>query len=143
METTSNLAEYHLIRSISLQVRQWCEDRDQLEKHPTNNLGGWCAICSAHLWRELQRKGIQAVIGITQKQWYSHCYVVVDDHVIDVTASQFKQFRDVSIVILHEREAAIYEFYNTTQTFSDARALRKWQKKNRWPSEQVCYEEYL
>jgi hypothetical protein len=137
------VSNHTLIRSVASQVRQWCEERDQLEREPTNHLGGWCAIASAHLWRELRRKGIEAVIGITQREWYSHCYVIVEDHIVDVTATQFKEFRDLAIVVLHEREAATYDFYNTTETFSDARALRQFQKKNRWPTEQVCYEEYL
>jgi hypothetical protein len=139
----SNLSDFQLIRSIAHQVRQWCEEKDQLEKHPTETLGGWCAIAAAHLWRELQRKGIEARIGLADCKWYSHCYVIVDDHIVDVTATQFKQFRDLHVVILHEREAAIYEFYNTTETFSDARKLRKFQKKARWPNEQICYEEYF
>ena len=132
-----------LVKSIASQCRQWVEDRDQLERNPSGSLGGWCAIAAAHLWRELQRKGIEAAIGYANMTFSCHCYVIVDDHVLDITATQFNEFRDTSIVFVHEREAAIYKFYNTTETFSDARALRKFQKKNRWPVEQICYEEYL
>jgi len=133
-----------LIRSIASQCRQWCEDRDQLERNPTGNLGGWCAVASGHLWRELRRKGINSEIHLANVgSRYSHCYVMLEDYVVDITASQFREFRDLSVVFLHEREAQIYEFYRTTEVFESAGMLRKFQKKHRWPEHQICYEEYL
>jgi len=132
-----------LIRSIAHQCRQWCEDRDQLEAYPSETLCGWCAIAAAHLWRELRRKGIDSVICVAELTHYSHCYILCEDHIVDITATQFQNFRNSPILILHEREAVVYEFYNTTHTFKDARELRKWQRQGRWPSCQICYEEYM
>lgn len=137
MDNQTNL----LVRGIASQVRQWCEERDQLEKEPTGNLGGWCAIAAGHLWSELKRKGIEAEIRLAHCNFYAHCFVVVEDHIVDITASQFREFRDAAVVLIHEREAAIYEFYSRdVNTFRDARELRKFQKKARWPEHQICYE---
>ena len=73
-----------------------------------------------------------------ENKW-AHCFVVVEDHIVDVTASQFWQFKDQNLVIMHVREAEFYEMYRTVKTFSCGAALRRHQKRDKWPSNQICY----
>jgi len=129
-----------LIRSIMSEIREWAEHIDQLSPYPTNDLGGMCAIASGRLWQKLMQAGINAEIHLCECDWYAHVYVVVDDYVLDVTATQFKEFRNQSILYIHKKEAEAYEFFNTTQVFKHIRELIAYQKKLRWPIDQRAYE---
>ena len=126
------------VEDVAAIVRYWAEDRADMGKE--DDLTGWCAKASAKLFKQLQQQGIAAEIHV----WVhaaspeSHVYLVVDSHVVDVTATQFRQFRNTPVLIMHEREAQAYEFYHTTLVFHSVEALRKWQKKERWPFDQIA-----
>lgn len=128
------------VTSVARAVRCWAEERDDLQQHPTGDLHGWCAIAAAHLWAELTRAGLQAEIHMAEMPNGSHAFVLCEDHIVDVTATQFNEYRNNPVVVLHAKEA-IHAFHNTTHTFETAQQLRKFQKKNRWPHWQVAYEE--
>lgn len=76
--------------------------------------------------------------------WYwdndesAHVYCVVDDYIVDVTATQFKQFRNERVVIMHCKEAEAYDFYQSRAVFKCADSLRRQQKKDLWPQDQVA-----
>ena len=125
------------VLAIATDVRYWAEGRSR-----NDDLEGWCAIASAELFRRLKREEIPAEIHycMDQKDLQScHVYLVVDDYVVDVTATQFTQFRDKPVVIMHSREAEVYDFYNTNMVFRSAEDLRAYQKKLRWPADQVAF----
>lgn len=126
--------------SLAEEVRQWAERR---ARPGDEDLNGWCAKASAQLFRTLQEKNIPAEIHMWS--WHNdesaHVFVVVEDHVVDVTATQFGPFRNKPIVIMHKREAEAHEFYRTERVFASADELRKHQKKTRWPNDQVAYAE--
>lgn len=125
-----------IVMAEAMEVRYWAEAQAEYD-----DLNGWCAKASAELHRRLAKKGIVAEIHM----WYweedesAHVYCVVDDHVVDVTATQFRQFRNVPVNIMHCREAEVYDFYQTKEVFECADKLRKFQKKTRWPAEQVAF----
>jgi hypothetical protein len=131
-----NLADKQTIEAIATDVRYWAEGRSQRE-----DLGGWCAIASAQLYRELVKEGFTPEIHMWswQRDASAHVFVVVEDHVVDVTATQFKQFRDKPVVIMHCREAEAYTFYQTVDVFKTADALRAHQKRTRWLAAEVAY----
>jgi hypothetical protein len=68
----------------------------------------------------------------------AHVFIVVDDHVVDITATQFREFEDTKIVVLHTKEAEQYDFYETSQMFETPQKLRKYQVRNHWPGEQIA-----
>ena len=138
--TNNDIKNNIIIRSIAREVREWAEHRDQLEPFPTNDLGGMCAIASGRLWRKLTQSGIHATIHLAETIGYAHCYVVVDDYVLDVTATQFAEFRREPIVYIHTKEAEAFDYYNTTKVFNSSKQLREYQKKMRWPVDQTCFE---
>lgn len=119
-------------------VRHWAEE--QAARGHLDDLNGWCARASAELHRRLTRRGIPAEIHMWtwELDASAHVYVVVEDHVLDVTASQFKQFRHQRVVLLHVREAEAYEFYRSVDIFKCADSLRRQQKKDLWPQDQVA-----
>jgi hypothetical protein len=128
-----------IVMAEAMDVRYWAEARATFGD--ADDLNGWCARASAELHRRLVKKGIASEIHMW---WWdedesAHVYCVVEDHIVDVTASQFHQFRNVPVVILHCREAEVYDFYQTKEVFKCADKLRKFQKKTKWPPEQVAF----
>jgi predicted esterase YcpF (UPF0227 family) len=86
-------------------------------------------------------EGIKAEIhawtcGVTDA---AHVFVVVEDHVVDVTATQFWQFSESPVVVLHQREAEAHEFYRTVAAFKSVQELLVWQKKSHWPGDQMAF----
>ena len=72
--------------TIATDVRYWAEGRaDQGDE----DLNGWCAKASGQLFRVLQEEGIPAEIHMWS--WHNdesaHVFVVVEDHVVDVTVT--------------------------------------------------------
>lgn len=115
-------------------------DEERLRGDTTvSDLNGWCAIASASLFAALKRAGIAATIKLFRGGFGSHVFLEVDDHVVDITATQFREFRSQEVVILHSREAQVYEFYNPEHEFFSPESLRKHQQKVGWPRDQIAY----
>lgn len=133
-----NKVTREIVGEVAAEVRQWAEVR----AGGCQDLAGWCAIASAQLFRELVLLGIRAEIHMWS--WAAddsaHVFLVVEDYVVDVTATQFQEFRRRPIVIMHQREAEAYEFYRTAQVFRDADALRQHQLRTGWPRDQIAYD---
>ena len=126
------------VMAIALDVRHWAEEQATFGEH--DDLNGWCAKASAELHRRLTKAGIASEIHMWtwEQDESAHVYVVVEDHVVDVTASQFKQFRKQRVVLMHCREAEVFDFYQSKEIFKCADSLRRQQKRDRWPSNQVA-----
>jgi hypothetical protein len=127
---------------IATDVRYWAEGRAEGDpKGNPRDLNGYCAIASAELFRQLTREGLKPEIHVWEcpETADSHAFVVVDDHVVDVTATQFREFADKSVVIMHVRVAEQYMYWNSSYSFSSVEALIKRQKKDRWPARQIAY----
>lgn len=120
---------------IALEVRAWAE-----EQTDSNDLRGWCAKTSGELHNRLRRKKIKGEIHIAINDLdYCHVFVVVDDHVIDPTASQFKPFSNTTVLMLHKKEAECHPFFETTEVVSSAKALRKYQQAVDWSPSELAY----
>jgi hypothetical protein len=127
-----------IVVAIATDVRYWAEGR---ASSPYSKLDGWCARASAELFKQLKEEDIDASIHVWNENTgeIAHVFVVVDDHVVDVTATQFPEFEDKPVVILHQREAEAYEFYQTKHVFHSVQELLKYQKKSRWPASQMAF----
>ena len=125
------------VHEIALEVRSWCEKEADKAGRP-DSLMGYCAIASAELFRRLEKVGIFAEIHMQNGGWGSHVYLVVDDHVVDVTATQFSQFSGTPVVIIHYKEAEQHDFYQSNEIFGTPKDLRKFQAKTKWPNNQIA-----
>lgn len=123
------------VLSIALSVRQWAEEKATKAKYNPDTLCGWCAIASAQLFRELQRANIPAELHYVS----GHCFVVVDDYVVDVTATQFDEFPKEKVLIRHTKELSHLWFYLTEKIFLYPTELRDHQLKEKWPRKQIAY----
>lgn len=128
------------VAAIAFGTRLWVQQRADRSGYNADSLQGWCAIGSAELCRRLNVEGIAAQIHMWVSDWGEcHCFCVVEDHVVDITATQFREFSNKEVVIMPMLEAFEYEMYRGTEVFGCSAELRRYQKRNRWPSCQVCY----
>jgi anti-sigma regulatory factor (Ser/Thr protein kinase) len=124
------------IKDIAKATRIWAEDYAHTHNMAAD-LCGMCAIASAELFTNLIFAGFKPEIRISNSFSGNHVYCVVDDHVVDVTATQFHPFEEETVVILHECEAAAYNFYvDDIHYIESIKALVKYQKKYDWPKKQ-------
>lgn len=129
------------IKAIAQDVRNWVQAKADQSGYHADDLNGWCAIAAAELYKKLAAAGISAEIQMWNGDEGCHAYVVCEDHVVDVTATQFKPLANVPVYIAHIKEAEQrYYFYCTSEVFNSAAALRRYQKKNRWPNQQTAYD---
>jgi hypothetical protein len=123
------------LTAIALRIRKRIVEQDG-GWEPT--LAGYCAIASADLWRALASHNIKAEIHA----WESpnaecHVFLNVDDWILDITATQFKETRNEKVFLCHSRDQSFY-FYETVKTFENPKQLIKWQQDSKWPQHQLA-----
>lgn len=127
-------SKLRLVEKVAHDVRNWAEKK----AGEGDDLCGFCAIASAELHRRLKKLGIETELHLWDDSDYScHVFLVVDDYVVDVTATQFWEFNNRRVVVLPKKAAEAYEFYNTSAVFKEPPALKRWQKKTGWPEDQM------
>lgn len=125
-----------LVRKTAESVRSWCiENMHQLNKRGYDkHLTGMCAIASAKLFDRLEQLGYTPTIGIAELDDSSHVFVLVDDFIVDVTATQFGRN---SVEIIHSKLATDWYWQLHYECYS-IKELLKHQKRNGWPSYQMA-----
>lgn len=126
------------VEQAAFKSRRWAERKAEEEDFHKQSLKCWCARASAELFKTLTRRGIGAKLHMFEGERFSHVFVVVDDHIVDITATQFSPFRMSAVVIMHLREAEQYEFYQAEQEFSTVEDLRKYQIKKDWAANELA-----
>lgn len=119
-----------------LAVRKWAQDK---AGNYEQDLCGWCAICSAELWKRLGKIGLSAEIFVTEVYGISHVFLMMDGYIVDVTASQFSEFQRYEVVIIPEGEGKAYGFYEGNKTFKSAKDLKAYQFRTKWPRTQIVF----
>lgn len=125
------------VTRIAGHVRQWALDQAGVYEQ---DLCGWCGICSAEIWRQLRAEDIIAKIHMHVGPGLSHVFVVVEDHIVDVTATQFHEFGNKHIVIMPEFMGKSFDFYDTVEIFNSAEDLRRYQIRAKWPKLQIAFK---
>lgn len=128
------------ILAIASNVRDWAEEQ-AAGTYMAGTLEGMCAIASAELWRQLKQAGIDARIRVWQHRNNEMCHVflVVDDYVLDVTATQFRALKNKRIYFEHEKEADAYYFYFAAYEFNTDRELVYWQEDVGFVEDQIAF----
>ncbi len=129
--------------SAARQVRAWTEARDDSLEYPSEDLNGWCAIASGQLSRLLHTLEINHEIHIAECPLGCHVYIVVNDHIIDITATQFQKYRNEPVLFEHRALVSGDWFYKPMHVFENADALREHQVQNKWHRHQIAYSKYL
>jgi hypothetical protein len=86
------------VLDIAKKVRRAChkfamsDDSMPYDFHDDPNLGCMCAIGSYVLYQELKDAGYSPELKIgTFNKFTTHCWVEIDDKIVDITATQFKE----------------------------------------------------
>jgi len=121
----------HRVRDHAYRVRRWVEfNCIKLGGH-SPCLEGLCAIASAELWRRLRKDGIRAKLGHAQDEYEHHVFVIVDDHIIDITATQFNA--NCAKVEVRPVNHLLHPWYwKVTETFDSDDALHVHQTDTDW-----------
>jgi len=123
-------------------VRGWAEAMAE-GTYKAGDLNGMCAISSAELWRRLRDIGVQAKIRVWMDPdpdvGSTHVFLYVDDHVLDVTATQFRALRNKKVYFEHEKFAENYLFYHHAYEFDSDEELVRWQQKVEFVADQVAW----
>lgn len=134
------MQQRELVYHTAKEVRDWAEDLAN-EEARDESLCGLCAIASAELWKQLHKLGVKAEIHVWTSDddgFTSHVFVVVDDHVVDVTATQFGELQRYPVHIEHKKEAEQFEWYRSQDVFDSAKSLVRWQKRRGWVQSQIA-----
>ena len=117
----------HVIR-IAYEVRDWAEDFARKNRFP-GDLCGMCAIVSGEISKRLAAKRIKHEIALSRE----HAFLIVDEMVVDATASQYTCDQPVVIKPLDDVKSSIH--YKKIETFSNVRDAKKYLAR-RWPASQ-------
>ena len=122
------------VRKIAEEVRQWAEKEGRKDKYLfPDDLCGMCAIAAGKLWRELTKAHIPAQIAYAEHFGDGHCFVMVGRYIVDVTASQFGHDK----VVIRVMNKGLSFYWQPTKMFRSVTALRREQKNDGWPREQI------
>ena len=126
------------ILTIATETRSWAE------KHVycfSDDLEGLCAIASVELFRRLKQQKIEAKIHLASHDEFLHCYVTVNDYVVDLTATQFGH-SDKVVVKPHNSHMTIFNWYwRPIKTFDCEKKLIRYQRKIGWSYDQIWTKE--
>lgn len=131
---------------IAGRVRRWMEQKaGEYEICPVD-LGCGCAIACARLLGELLKNGINDA-GIILGE--GHTYIMIDDHILDVTATQFNGFEKRKVLFMPWSEFLALPQKKTWWTYDPnppvkcPKEFRNSQISYGWPDEQIIREEHL
>lgn len=126
------------VLSIAKRCRSWAERF--CEQHPQGkskgDLTGACAIASGKLWESLREEGFDPIIAEHQGRKSTHFFILVSEHALDITATQFGWGK---VVLLPQEEARRTEAYWEAHRFhKDPVALRATQVRENWHEGQLA-----
>jgi hypothetical protein len=115
------------IVEIAERARNWMEHvADSEGFHPS--LCGLCARASALLFEMLKDAGYDPRIAVSLRA--NHFFVLLDGHVIDITATQFHFTNQEKVHIETNEEREVH--YHVDWTFDNVPTLISWQRKANW-----------
>lgn len=90
--------EIRMVRKIASDVRKWIKNTYMGRYFYRDDLAGFCAIASFHLFKELQAAGFDCYF--VENESRNHAFVLWGENVIDITATQFSWERDYPEVLI-------------------------------------------
>lgn len=136
------------IINIAKECRKWSEEyvlthQDDFDE----DLGCFCAIGASYLSEKLKAFGLENEIAVFTSTAMSHCFVVTEKYIVDITATQFnspfvrkankdKNLQPVEVRSKDKVNHRFFDFWAISKTFPNYQALLDYQKKSHWPKEQ-------
>lgn len=85
------------VRSVGEEIHMWAKKSLTCPRICQRDLMGACAISSYVLWKVLKKSGIESnfIQGDFEFEWNAHCWVEIENIIVDITATQFGYDRKV------------------------------------------------
>lgn len=125
---------YQKIKTISTSARSWAEAYAKVKKFP-DDLNGLCAIASAKLFEMLDREpGLTPSIAIwhDNKSHGVHCFLICNQYLVDITATQFGNFSKVEVINLLNVDKKRFYFWNYDTVIKSVDDLMMYQEHTPW-----------
>jgi hypothetical protein len=120
------------VKKIATNVRQWAENNRNVA-HASFDLCGMCAVASVKLSLELTNRNIPHELAYRK----DHVFVLCEDYIVDVTATQFgNDYQTVEVLQrsnVHPRE----NHWKVTRKFKTVKGLINRLNMERWPKSQI------
>lgn len=120
------------LKNVARIARRWAM-RNRAKFNCNDDLAGMCAIASGYLHRLFNNAGIESFLCVN----HQHCFVIANNHIIDITATQYG-LKPVTIVDI---EIADQEFWFIEQKFKTQEGLLEYQFDAGWPFDQMVLVE--
>lgn len=133
------LPEHAMVFQQAKRVRRFI--KRLAKERQGGDLVGFCAIASAELFRQLKKAGVDHIeLAMWINQYNdAHVFLLWQDFVVDITATQFGHSWTRAVEIRPLKEAiSLLEKWQPLYTFKDPDDLRRDQLENGWPEEQVA-----
>lgn len=125
---------YQKIKIIAESARIWAQAYAKVKKFP-EDLNGMCAIASAKLFEMLDREiGLNPSIVVwhDSKSNGVHCFVICNQYLVDITATQFGNFSNVEIVNTLNIDKKRFYFWNYDTVLKSVDDLMLYQQHTPW-----------
>lgn len=113
--------QLNIIKDIARQAREWADEN--AKGHFSSDLCEFCGIASVNLFLLLKKYGFSPKIAVS----HCHAFVICDDYIVDVTASQFGE-PDICVLKLHK---VCEDYWDVEETFQNVDDFMKEQVA--WP----------
>jgi hypothetical protein len=139
------------VNSLIKEARQWCDDYVEYNRakgiHVDPDLSGMCAIATSYLSQRFNEYGVEYKIGIYDTSDFGHCFVVYDNHLIDLTATQFntkqyQKYQKIEIRKLSNLDIEKFPFWEITHKVNNRHELLTYQKNKGWLQEHTVESLY-
>ncbi|MCZ2222509.1 MAG: hypothetical protein LC122_02650 [Chitinophagales bacterium] len=106
------------IINIGLQLRDvlYSMKENYPELEWDDNLGGACVIGSAFMVKALQKINLNPIFNWgsfhSQNRHYGHCWVNLNNHIIDVTATQFAELENIKVVYINKHNWLYSKYFS-------------------------------
>lgn len=135
------MTDWSEVRKHARAVRSWTEQY-ATEHNFSPRLTCLCAVASAKLHERFIQHNIKASIGMAHDDMvnFSHVFIIVEDSLVDITATQFGNHPKVTIKkLIDARKLAFTHWYwDINYQFDSSKSLYDYQQSTKWPVEQIC-----
>lgn len=133
-----NASDLYRVVGIAKDTRRWAEIVAEVEAFD-EELNGLCARASARLFSNLINAGYQPQLILSVNHNVAHVWVKLMDHIVDITASQFKH---PDVCIIRCRISRPW-YWRETACFESPSHLRIYQMNEDWPKNQTVKRKEL
>jgi hypothetical protein len=126
------------INKAAMFGRSWIEE-NLISKFEWDFCGA-CAWASTYIQHRLLQEGIAARVAISKFEGGHHAFVLTDQHLIDVTATQFSPYVTSylpEVIVMERRKTREFFWENVIALLKTPNEVVEYTKRQVWPESQI------